>query len=214
AEPLDAATAGVGREQLQQLGAHSPALMIVSDGERDLGGGRIVLQSVVATHSDDAVLSERHQRHPPLVIDRGEVLQLLWVEGPLHSEEPEVTTLRSEALEQVEHQLVVVGPDGPNRDSSPIPQDYVELVLGWISGHDSRLIIPSGQTGPPFIGKYLDQLAALHPLLHRTPPSMIEQVCVIGGEGVADLALNAQERRELAGKDVVRPDRKPRFRRR
>jgi hypothetical protein len=71
-----------------------------------------------------------------VIVDRGEVFDLLIGKALLDPEESEVTRLGSKSLEEVPDQRAVPGPDRANTSTSTVTKHHIELVLGGVPGQD------------------------------------------------------------------------------
>ena len=132
-EAPDAALAGGRGEVLEQDRAQAAALVGVLDQEGDLGvvGAGV---PVVAADADDLVPEQDHERHPLVVVDVGEPVQVL-VGEPLHRpEEPVVAGLVAAALHQAGQPVGVLGADGPQVHRAAVGGDDVGLPARRLCG--------------------------------------------------------------------------------
>ncbi len=136
-EPLDPPGTGIDREQLEETGSQTPALVLVHDGEGDLGVVGVGGLPVIGPDCDHLPVVEGDERHPVVVVDRGEVLDLRRFQGVLDPEEPVIARFRAEFLEEDLHQAGIGGGDGSNPGPSTVAQDHVQLVLGRVFSHVS-----------------------------------------------------------------------------
>ena len=136
---LDPMGAGVVGQELQELGAEAPTLVLVGHGESHLSGPVLVRLAVVAGQPDHPAVQDRDQCHPIRVIDIREELDFLRLEGLLDPEEPEVPGFRAESLEEFDQERPVTSLDRPDPRSAAVPERYIEFVLGWVFGHHGTL---------------------------------------------------------------------------
>jgi hypothetical protein len=128
-EARDAALAGGRREVLEQHRAEPAALVGVLDEEGHLGllGPR---HAVVAADADELVAEQEDERHPVVVVDVGEPVQVL-LRQPLHRpEEPEVAGLLRAAVHEADQPVGVLGADGSQVHRAAVRGDDVGLPVG------------------------------------------------------------------------------------
>ena len=108
--------------------ADPPALMLVGDDERHLGLA-LVGRPVVAGDADDLVAQLGDERHPGVVVDVGEMLDLGGTQPWLGREEPRVHGVRREAFVEGDQRRAVVGPDRAHVDGAPVDQHGIGLPV-------------------------------------------------------------------------------------
>ncbi len=143
AEAADAVLEGGLGEQPQQDRPDPSALVVVEHRDRRLGNGRVVGQADVAGDADARVVRpggvQRDPGHVVVVVDLGEVADLLVAELVQRRQEAPVARLRRQQGEPVAQPVLVVGPDRAHHDPGAVTQG--ELVGG------RQLRPPSGPVG-------------------------------------------------------------------
>jgi hypothetical protein len=137
AEVRDAALRGGGAQPEEQQLAEPAAVQLVDDRDRGLGGGRRVGQPDEARHAETdglavavAALGDRAEREVMLLIDLGEVAQLVQGQRLLRAEEPRVARRRRQPLEPGEQELLVRGRDEPQPHHGAVAEARALDVVG------------------------------------------------------------------------------------
>src|SRR6266516_618087 len=114
-EAVDAFAAGTACQLSQQLGAQSPALPVVDDGDGDLGGLWVFSVADVAgdAHAAPVGVVQRAERLVIVVVDLGEVAQLRGGQFFLSCQEPHLAGSGTEPCEAVGQQRRVSALDLP-----------------------------------------------------------------------------------------------------
>jgi hypothetical protein len=128
---LSGSVSAVKRRMLEQDRGESASLLVVLDRERDLGLLR-VRHAVVARDGDDVVSELGDERHPVLVVDVGEVVELRAGRRGDRREEPEVDRFARQPGEESEQAVVVGGADGSQVDGPAVGEDDVGLPDGRV----------------------------------------------------------------------------------
>jgi hypothetical protein len=81
--------------------------------------------------------------HAVVIVDRGEIPELLGTQIRFHPEEPEVGALRADPLKELPLPVGILGTNGPEVDDPPILEQGIELELLRVfhlgpSAHPSR----------------------------------------------------------------------------
>ena len=113
------------REVLEQQRAEPAALLVVVDGERDLG--LVGPDAVVARDRDDLVAELRDERHVLVVVDARHPFELRRGRSRHRREEPQVQRLVAQTLVEAEDDRLVVGADRPDLQRAAVGEDDVAL---------------------------------------------------------------------------------------
>ena len=134
-EAGDPVLPGRRRQVLQQQRPESPVLELV--GHHEGGFGRVgVLQPFVASHRHDPLAPRGHQRHPVVVVDRGEVLDLGGAQRGVGREEPVLDRLGRQSLVEGPQPIGVLGRDGPDVHRLAVHQDDIGFPVGRRGARD------------------------------------------------------------------------------
>ncbi len=103
-EPAQPVLPGRGGEVLEQDRAEPAALVVVAGDERDLGRARPVrrrrarIQALVPADGDDLVAEQADERHPGVVVDGGEPLEVARRDARVRAEVAQVAGALGQAL--------------------------------------------------------------------------------------------------------------------
>ena len=93
-EPFHANRPGVRGDAENEQRADPLALILVGNGESDLGRTRVGWDSVVPTDTDQVPFDHCNEGHVVPVVEFGVCLEFVGLEFSLDTEEPEVAALR------------------------------------------------------------------------------------------------------------------------
>ncbi len=139
--------AGICGEKFEQLRTDPSPLVLVGYRKGNLGDLGVVALTVISADSDELAVEHNDQRHPVVVVDIREELDLIVAQGLLDLEEPEITGFGAQSLEEGAELIAVIGLDGPHPGTTTVLEDNVELILRGITGHRT-LSLPGAQVSP------------------------------------------------------------------
>ena len=135
-EHVNTVAASHDREMLEQDGRQTPTLLIVIDGERNLGfavGG-----AVIPRDGNDLVAELRDEHHAVVIVDARDPLELYRGRARYRREEPEVDRLIAQPLVEREHGRLVVGAHRSNTHRPAVGENDVVFPLRRILGHEHQ----------------------------------------------------------------------------
>jgi hypothetical protein len=129
------------RQRFEQPGPHSASLPVVGDSHCRFGhlvGG---LDKARDSYSVASVEVERNQSLVIVVVDLGEICELILAQMIDGTEETQIARLRSQALEALGKRVAITRPDRADFDSSAVGQ------IDGIS-HSWKLAVPASYRSP------------------------------------------------------------------
>jgi hypothetical protein len=105
--------AGAVSQLTQQLGAQSPALPVIDDGDGNFGSLRVFVVPDVASDAQAAAVDviQRPERLVVVVVDLGEITQLRLGQFRFARQEPQPSRLGTQPEEALGQERSVTGPD-------------------------------------------------------------------------------------------------------
>ncbi len=130
-EPGDAVRPSDHCEVLEQHGRDSPALMLVVDGERDLGLTP-TRPPVVAGNADEVVAEKGDEGHPVVVVDAREPRDVVLAQPRSGTEEPVVDALVRQPAVEGNQAIGIGGPHRPHVHRAAVGQHDVGFPFGRV----------------------------------------------------------------------------------
>ncbi|CAB4770595.1 unannotated protein [freshwater metagenome] len=131
---------------LEQNRAHPTGLVVVSHGQGDLslGGTRCL----VAPHPDDLWTQGQDQGHASIVVDRGQLLELLGGEVTTQGEIPKIDAFRAQARLKVGDLFRIGGSNGAQVRRATIAQQDIGFPLSRVRGSRGSWIAHTPRLSP------------------------------------------------------------------
>ncbi len=141
----DAVLPGVVGEAGEEGGGDSALLIVIGHGEGRLGGLRVAFDGVITAHADQPSVGHGDERHPFVVVELGEMAQLVGVELVFDPEESLVGRLVRHRPHHGLQGVAVLRGDGTHAQRGAVAyrdigDPRLRVAGGWIGhGHGGAI---------------------------------------------------------------------------